>query len=302
MAAVVATAVPDTAVPDTAVSDTAVSDRRSSALGPPDLDDRAEWSPSPDRPPLAGLAYADASTHLPATDPGGAPYRTCTSDYRQIDWEAEPGAIVAAHRRASAGPCSTEAWYRRTAFQNAILGFMVLVGEASLAEALPTADDSEAMVASLRRQGFDRLVSMEISDSGPCEGGGVQVAMFTLRTRPSGRDRFDGAVAGSALDGLEALLGGAEAAGATVERGETKTVVTGGGAACATAIVHAGRVFGWLTTSDRGRLDGVLAELDHAPGPAPGPALGSVRPPGSAPPGRPGEPPWHSPPPAVERA
>lgn len=281
MAAVGAMAVPKASSPDTdrdptppgeAAGGAAAADGLSpgSSLGLADAGADSERQQALDQP-VPGLAYADASTHLPATDPAGAPYRTCFTDYRHLDWEAEPETVVATHRQASAGACSAEGWYRRTAFQNAILGFMVLVGEASLAGALPTADDPAAMVDSLRRQGFDRLDSMEISDSGPCERGGVQLAMFELRQQPIELDHLDATKAPAALDGLEALLGGAEAAGATVERTETATVVTGGGAACATAIVHTGRVFGWLTTSDRVRLDGVLSELDLRPSPIPRP-------------------------------
>ncbi|MGB5760040.1 MAG: hypothetical protein WBM50_24210, partial [Acidimicrobiales bacterium] len=218
MAAVGAMAVPKTSGQDTERNPTstgaadgaaATADGLSpgSSLGLPDSEAEPERNAALDRSPAPGLAYAAASAHLPATDPAGARYRTCFTDYRHLDWEAEPEAVVAAHRQASAGACSAEGWYRRTAFQNAIVGFMVLVGEASLSGALPTTDDPAAMVDSLRRQGFDRLGSMEISDSGPCERGGVQLAMFELRRRPTGLDRLEATQAPGALDGLNALLG-----------------------------------------------------------------------------------------------
>jgi hypothetical protein len=201
------------------------------------------------------LAFA-ASRFAPATDPTGAPYLSCSIRYDGIDWSATADEIVQAHRAASAVPCAAEPWYHATAFQNGILTFMALVGEQALTEAAPVSDSADAVAASLLQQGFDRLAAIDVISSGRCERGQVQVALFTL------------AGDGLPVEGLDGLLDGAAASGATVEPTEHVTVISGGGAGCATAIIHGDRILGWVTSGDTAGVREAVAGL----------RLGSLRP------------------------
>lgn len=199
--------------------------------------------------PSAGAEPSAASALLPPTAPTGTPYRVCPIDYRHVDWNAGPEEIVDAHRRASAVACAEQDWYRETAFQNGILSFMVLVGQATLAAAAPQSDEPAAMVDSLRRQGFDRVRAIDIAGSGRCEEGEVQAALLTLDPGPT------------VIDGLDSMVASAAANGADVSRRPSVTVISGAGAPCAAAIVHAGNVIGWVTAADRRRLDEAVAAM-----------------------------------------
>ncbi len=185
----------------------------------------------------------------PAAAPSGAFYRRCIVDYRGLDWTADAATVVAAHAAASTPPCVEQPWYRETAFQNGILTFMVLVGEQELAAAAPRSDGPRDLDVSLRAQGFDRIAIIEIASSGPCRHGEIQAALMTLTEDVP------------EPPGLEPLLASAEAAGAAVDRRESVTVVTGGGTPCATAIVHAGDVLGWITAADGPAIDEALAQI-----------------------------------------
>lgn len=196
------------------------------------------------------LAFAAFSGFAPPTDPGGSPYRNCTIEYGEIDWDGEPAAIVRSHTEASAVPCAGETWYHNTAFQNGILTFMALVGEEALAAAAPTSDGPTEVATSLRNQGFDRLAAIDIASSGRCERGQVQAALFTLKDRSQ------------PVEGLQPLIESAQASGAEVEHNEQITFVSGGGAPCATAIVHSDGVLGWVTTMDVARLKLAVKSFD----------------------------------------
>ncbi len=214
--------------------------------------DTDEVTTAPDRASEAmdELAFAATARLTPPTDPGGSRYLTCSIDYRDIDWDAEPHNVVQSHTAASAVPCAGETWYHNTAFQNGILTFMALVGEETLANAVPSSEAPEAVAFSLRAQGFDRLAAIDIASSGRCERGQVQAALFTLADR------------NQPVDGLEQLLASAEASGASVERSEVMTVISGGGAPCATAIVHSDEILGWVTTADAERVRLAVAEFN----------------------------------------
>ncbi|MGH1489534.1 MAG: hypothetical protein ACRBK7_09105 [Acidimicrobiales bacterium] len=198
---------------------------------------------------IGSLAFTGPSTFAPLTAPSGTPYQTCSISYRNIDWEAEPEAIVESHTSASTAACANEAWYRDTAFQNGILTFMALVGEQALADAAPSSDLPATMAASLRSQGFDRLAAIDIITSGRCEQGEVQAALFTLRD------------SAQAVEGLQSLLDSAEASGAVIDRGQNITVISGAGAPCVTAVVHGDAVLGWITTADIENLELAMAEI-----------------------------------------
>lgn len=199
----------------------------------------------------AGLLAADAVT--PATAPTGTPYRRCVVDYRTVDWEAEPAALLATHHEAAAQPCTEADWYRDVAFQNGILGFMALVGEAELQAAAPASDAAPDMVASLRAQGFDRLAVLEIAGSGSCDEGEVQAAVLRLQA---------GLTGGAAeLRGLEAMVVAATTSGATVTAGTDTTIIAGGGAPCTTAIVHDAGVLAWITAGDKAVLHDAVDSL-----------------------------------------
>ena len=232
----------------------------------------ASDDPASDRPPLVlpfgadGEWAAEPGSAMPSLAPTGTPYRTCITDYRSIDWTAAAAEVVEAHRAAATAPCTDDDWYRDTAFQNGILTFMLLVGEEELSAAGADGDEPADLAASLSAQGFERLASLEIASSGWCHRGEVQVALATLSSAGSTSAAGSTSSAGSAgravqAPGLDAIVAKAEAAGAVVDRGPALTVLTGGDVACATGIVHADDVVGWVTASDGATVRAAVARL-----------------------------------------
>lgn len=243
---------------DTGSANTADHSWPGSSSGPPGLTAADADEPAglayTDAPlgdtPFADTPFTDAARILPPTGPGGAPFAGCLIDYRSIDWDADAQVIVDTHAEMSMAPCTGEGWYRETAFQNGILTFMVLVGQEALAAAAPASDGVETMATSLRAQGFDRLATVEVAASGRCDEGEIQAALFTL---------LDWAT----VDGLDSMVQSATANGATVEKTPRFTTITGGGAPCATAIIHSDRTVGWVTAADRAGLEAVLSRLAY---------------------------------------
>ncbi|MGI9597266.1 MAG: hypothetical protein ACR2QK_13975, partial [Acidimicrobiales bacterium] len=108
------------------------------------------------RPPGPGqlggraAAFVSGSRWLGPAAPSGTSYKSCTTDYGDVDWTSDQETIVDSHAAASTQVCTGQSWYRDTAFQNGILTFMVLVGEATLADAVPVSSVPAAVVDSLR--------------------------------------------------------------------------------------------------------------------------------------------------------
>ena len=186
---------------------------------------------------------------LPPIAPTGARLQTCGVDYGEVDWSADPAVVVAAHAAASTPPCTSTGWYRETAHQNGVLAFVVLVGQQALDRAALDGAEAPAQAASLQAQGFHVVTRAEIGGSGRCEDGEVQAALLGLADdhRPVG---------------LRDVLRSAEAGGAIVQRYRGYTMIEGGGAPCAAAIVHSGDLVGWISSADRRTLEEVVASLD----------------------------------------
>lgn len=221
------------------------------ATAEPSLDELVSLLALGDTPAGIDGAVAGPSSAMPALAPTGTGYRSCVTDYGAIDWNGGPRKVIEAHRRAATAPCTAPAWYRDTAFQNGILTFMLLVGEEELAAAAPDGDEPTDLAASLAAQGFDRLATLEIASSGWCHAGEVQVALATLTSTGSE----------VRTPGLAAIVAKAEAAGAVIDRGPAMTVLTGGDVPCATAIVHADDVVGWVTAADGATVRAAVARL-----------------------------------------
>lgn len=186
----------------------------------------------------------------PVLAPTGKRYSKCTVDYSEIDWTQPPSNIVEQHTVASQQPCAEETWYSETAFQNGVLVFMVLTGEEALAAAAPASDADAATATSLREQGFDQVASLEITSSGSCTTGEVQVAILRLRSD-----------AGEPL-GLEAIIDSAKSAGALVDEREAVTIIAGGGSPCTSGIVIRDDVIAWFTSNDANTVTQAATALE----------------------------------------